>query len=410
MIDRRAMIAMGASVAVTGVGQAAAAVPLTPSWSEVEAMYPRGALVNLNNGGLSPVSIRTAAAAEARRQHVNLAPALNIADFGEIRLEVKKRLAAIINCRVDEIALNRNGSEGLCTAIYGMPLQQRDEVVVSRWDYASMLRAWGERARRDRITLRFAEFELPSTAEAISAAYARVIGPMTRAVHVTHMPESNGELFPAERICAAARAVGAITLVDAAHTIGQVVVDCEALGCDMLSTSLHKWLCGPVGTGMLYIRRGFQGRLRPLIASYLEPEVPIDRFDQALGTYDMATEAALLEATELFLAIGSDRYRSRLYERKLRLVELVRDIPGVKLLSPVSQARSGAIVTIAFESLSGRAIRDEMLTSSQVLTRSQNFRSINGVRFSPHIYTRDEEIDRAAQAFRRAVLQVSNKR
>ena len=396
-------MAAGAPVAM------AARAPLksTPPWPEVEDVYPRGDLVNFNNGGLSPVSIRTAAAVEERRRHVNLAPALNLADFGPIRLEVKNRLAAIVNCSPDEVALNRNGSEGLCTAIYGVPLQAGDEVVVSRWDSKSMLRAWDERRQSDGIVLRFAEFDLPSTPDTIEAAYSRVIGPRTRVVYVTHMPEYNGEMFPANRICAAARNVNAITIVDAAHTVGHLPVDCAAIGCDMLSTSLHKWLSGPVGTGMLYIRREIQDRIRPLIASYLEPEKPIDRFDQALGTYDLAAEASLLEATDLFLTIGSDRYRARLHDRKMRLVDAIREIPKLHFFSPLEPERSGAIVTIGVDGLSGRAIRDEMLKSSRVLTRSQTFRTINGVRFSPHIYTRDAEIDLAAQALRHAVSHLS---
>lgn len=407
MIERRTLITasiFGSAAAGLGVAsQLQAKLDGDLSWANVERMYPRGDLINFNNGGLSPVSSRTAAAAEERRRHVNLAPALNLVDFAAARSEVKRRLAALINCSSDEIALNRNGSEGLCTAIYGLPFERGDEIVLSRWDYASMRRAWRERASRDGLVLKYAEFELPSDADTMVEAYARVIGPRTRAVYVTHMPEHNGELFPAERICALAQDAGAVSIVDAAHTVAHLPVDCAAIGCDLLSTSLHKWLSGPTGTGLLYIKSAWQDRLRPLIASYPDPQKPIDRFDQALGTYDLAAEAALLEASDLFTAIGAERYQARLHERKTQLVDAIKDVNGLRVFSPVEASRSGAIVTVGIDGLSGSDIRNEMLASSNVLTRSQNFRTINGVRMSPHIYTRDDEIIAAANAFRRAV-------
>jgi isopenicillin-N epimerase len=113
----------------------------------------------------------------------------------------------------------------------------------------------------------------------------------TRAIVVSHITSQTALRFPVEAICRRARELGILTIVDGAHTPGQIALDLEALGADFYTGNLHKWLCSPKGAAFLYARPERQAMLQPLVVSWgYEPREPgpspfLDLFDW-IGTDD----------------------------------------------------------------------------------------------------------------------------
>lgn len=104
------------------------------------------------------------------------------------------------DCDPDEIALNRNSSEGLSTAIFGILLKAGDQVLVSLWDYPSLIAGWLQRQQREGIEVVTVDFDLMDDENVIVEAYAQAITPRTRVIQLTHMLHWTGRVLPVKRI------------------------------------------------------------------------------------------------------------------------------------------------------------------------------------------------------------------
>lgn len=112
------------------------------------------------------------------------------------------RLADLAGCDTDEIAINRNATEGLNTIIFGLNLKAGDEVIVTKQDYPNMLNAWKQREKRDGIKLVFLNFDLPQEDDAYFVkAFREAITPRTKIIHITQMINWTGQLLPSPQNC-----------------------------------------------------------------------------------------------------------------------------------------------------------------------------------------------------------------
>ena len=294
--------------------------------------------MNLNNAAVSPPPLEVEQAVVDAYRLISRNPDVNMWSKLDAALpDIKAELAQLIDCAPTEIALNRNSSEGLSTAIFGIPLQPGDEVLISPWDCPSARAGWLQRREREGIEPVVCQFGLLDDDEAIIKTYSRAITPRTRVMLLTHMYHWNGRLLPVERLCALAGEHGIVTVVDGAQTFAQMPVSFRKLGCDIFITSLHKWLGARVGNGMLVVREGLIDDTWPLLAPFDPPPLRIDKFDHwNLGTYNSAIQAGIVPAIRLHRRIGVERIQRRLSELTRYWIERARDIPGFRLHTPLN--------------------------------------------------------------------------
>src|SRR5690348_3392727 len=147
------------------------------------------ALINLNNGGVSPAPKTVQDAMKRYYDYSNEAPSYymwRILDQG--REPLRRSLAMLAGCDEEEIAINRNASEGLETIIFGLQLKPADEVVASKQDYPNMINAYKQREKRDGIKMVWVNLDLPSENENyLVQQYVNAFTPKTRVVHITHI-------------------------------------------------------------------------------------------------------------------------------------------------------------------------------------------------------------------------------
>lgn len=375
-------------------------------WDRVRAAYPeQQPLLNLNNAAVSPPPLVVEQATVDAYRLVSQNPDSNMWQKLDAALpDVKAQLAELIDCDPDEIALNRNSTEGLCTAIFGIPLSAGDQVVVSAWDYPSVLAAWRQRQEREGIEVVTADFDLMDSDEDIVAAYAAALTPRTRVLQVTHMYHWTGRVVPAERLCRMAGESGARTVVDGAQIFAQMPVSFRELGCDYYITSLHKWMGAPVGNGMLVVRRDRIDDTWPLLAPFDPPPLRVDKFDHwNLGTYNSALQAGIAPAALLHKEIGVERIHARLRELTRHWVDRAKDIPGFRLHTPLDTENLGAVTLFSIDHLDGRAVERELRETYRVHTKYREIRHLSGMRVAPGIYTRKDELDRFVSALREVV-------
>lgn len=375
-------------------------------WQEVRAAYPRQEpLLNLNNAAVSPPPLEVEQAVIDAYRLISRNPDVNMWSKLDAALpDIKAELAQLIDCAPTEIALNRNSSEGLSTAIFGIPLQPGDEVLISPWDYPSARAGWLQRREREGIQPVVCQFGLLDDDEAIIEAYSRAITPRTRVMLLTHMYHWNGRLLPVERLCALAREHGIVTVVDGAQTFAQMPVSFRKLGCDVFITSLHKWLGAPVGNGMLVVREGLIDDTWPLLAPFDPPPLRIDKFDHwNLGTYNSAIQAGIMPAIRLHRRIGVERIQRRLSELTRYWIERAHDIPGFRLHAPLNAEPLGAVTLFSIDGVDSRQLERVLREQHRVHVKYRRVEDIAGLRVSPHIYMRKDELDVFVDAMQAAV-------
>lgn len=364
-------------------------------WRQIQQAFTvSSAIINLNNGGVSPQPRVVQEAVEHYNRLSNETPSYymwRILDQG--REPVRRKLADLAGCSPEEIAINRNASEALETVIFGLTLRAGDEVVLTRQDYPNMMNAWKQRAQREGIVLKWLSLELPSADQQyLIDTFVKAFTDKTRVVHITHLINWNGQVLPVRKIAEAAHTRGIEVIVDAAHSFAQLDYQITDLQADYLGTSLHKWLCAPFGSGMLYVRQEKIKDLYPLFAP-ADPESTDIRKFEALGTRSFAIEQGIAKAVDFHHLIGSARKHQRLLYLKNYWMERVKALPGVRLLTPFEADFSGAIGLFSVEGKTLQEINQILWGKYKIHTTSINHENLHGIRVTPNVYTLTEDLD-----------------
>jgi selenocysteine lyase/cysteine desulfurase len=365
-------------------------------WYQIKAMYSSSpGLLNLNNGGVSPQPLVVQEAFERFNKMCNEAPSYymwRILDQG--REPLRQRLADLAGTSAEELAVVRNASEALETAIFGMRLKKGDKVVLSRLDYPNMMNAWKQREHRDGIILKWVELDLPQmTNDEIVAAFAEQITSDVKVVHITHMINWNGHILPTRKIADLAHEVGAKVIVDSAHTFAHIQFSIPELGADYWGTSLHKWLCAPFGSGVIYVKKDHIAETYPLLAND-NPESPDIRKFESLGTRSFAIEQAIGQAIDFHLSIGADLKQERLQFLKTYWTDAVKDHPRIHINTDTHPDRSCALCIVNVDGYSPAELGEALHNKFKIHTTSIDFYNVKGVRVTPHVYTVKADLDR----------------
>jgi selenocysteine lyase/cysteine desulfurase len=351
-------------------------------------------IINLNNGGVSPQPKVVQDAHIRYYQYCNEAPSYymwRILDAG--REGLREKLAELCGTDTEEIAINRNSTEGLNTIIFGLNLKAGDEVVLSKYDYPNMMNAWKQREKRDGIKLNWIEVPQPIEDDnAIVKLYQDAITPKTKIVHITHMINWSGNMVPAKKIADMAHAKGCEVIVDAAHSFGQVDFKFPDTGADYLATSLHKWLCAPFGSGVLYIKKEKIKNIWALLSAG-EPDGGDIRKFEVLGTRSMASEMAIGAAVDFHNVIGAKRKEERLRYLKNYWYDKVKTLPKIVQTTSHKPQYSCALANVGFDGWKAQDIEAKLMEKHKIHTVSIVYEKLNGIRVTPSIYTSVRDLD-----------------
>ena len=305
-----------------------------------------------------------------------------------IQKDVLPELAELIGADTDEIAFMSNATEGLDLITKGISLQPGDEVLTTTQEHPAGIRPWRLRAEREGITLRKIPIPSPLTSkdQAIDPL-KQAMNDRTKVLFFCQVTRG-GLLYPVKELCGLARERGIISAVDGAQAIGHLEIDLHDLGCDLYANSLHKWVLAPMGTGMLYVRKGFQDEFFPL-----DREPGAARY-QAQGTKSIPLRASIGAALEFVSKIGMSRIeeRNRVLSDHLK-AELVK-VPGVHLISSTSpQVSSPGMTMFEVEGRGGLEMRARF--EEHNIGVDEHVRDGHeAVRVSTHYYNTIAEIDR----------------
>lgn len=259
--------------------------------------------------------------------------------------ELRAAFARTLGAQEDAVALTHCTTDGVDTVLFGLSFQPGDEIVTTTHEHPGLTAPLAELARVRGVVVRAVEARLDAITEAL--------GPRTRLVAVSHVLWTNGDVLPVAAIAKAAHDANALLLVDGAQAVGAIPVDPEALGADFYTVSGQKWLCGPSGTGALWVRPSVLSQLGTPWPWYLSKSRSPD------GVRDWTTarrlDATTLSMTSMAGAVAALGWHQAQVEQgalasAAALAQVLRGglarVPGVRL---VLVAQPSPLVSFAVE-------------------------------------------------------------
>lgn len=369
-------------------------------WFEVSRAFTVDrTLVNLNNGGVSPSPGWVQEAMKRHLDYSNLAPTWTMWRVLEPQREgVRERMARAWGVDKDEIAFTRNASESLQTMQLGIDFQRGDEVLTTTQDYPRMITTFEQRARRDGIVLRQIRLPIPAEDPAeVVRLFEEAITPRTRAILACHMINLTGQILPVRALNAMARRHGIPLIIDGAHALAHFDFTLAELDVDNYSASLHKWLFAPHGTGLLYVRREKISDIWPMMAAPGTMDDDIRKFEE-IGTHPAANYLAIGEALTFHQGIGSARKAARLVHLRNTWAERLLEHDRVRLHTSLKPGFACGIATVQVEGVDTGALNAWLWDRHRILAVGIKHPEFEGIRVSPSVYTRPEELDRFVDA------------
>ena len=331
-------------------------------------------------------------------------------EWGRKVEEARANLARLIGSHVDEIAFIPNTTTGIGIVAEGYPWQPGDSVVTAAEEYPSNLYPWMNLADRG-VSVRMVPTR-PDGRIAVDDLAAAIDG-STRVLTISHVEFASGFRNDLDQIGQLCRDRGVAFFVDAIQGLGPLTLDVGRTPIDFLAADGHKWLLGPEGAGVLYIRRDWIDRLRPIgvgwksvVTSYNVPGAGFDLKPGADrwegGTFAMAPIQAFAESIKLFLEIGPDVVSGRILDRAEHVREIARSAGWGVYGSTHPADLSGIVALEAPAGVDPDAFAQAARTQGIALACRRG-----RVRISPHLYNDADDLDRLRTALVRGVREIA---
>ncbi len=392
-------------------------------WTKIRSYYPQTTgIINLENGYFSHQAQPVLDYHRTLETEINSKHSLFMRKEQDKRVEeIRQHFARYQNCSAENLAFTRNTTESLNTVIMGFPWQKNDEVIIGDQDYGSMVEAFQQARNRWGIKISVAKVpyeSLVNLEEITIQSYLKHITPNTKMVHLTHPINLNGQGLPIKKIILEIRKINPeiCVVIDAAHALSHFPHTIEALGADIVGSSLHKWTGNPLGLGCLYIKTSWIPKIWPLMGDVERDNHDIRRFEHH-GTRPIQSILSLQKAIEFNEYIGlENRYYRLLYLKYIwqgnragltnleKLSGFKLDIPKdlgedhtqskrVNFLHPMnSLEHQGAISTFIIKGYTPNEIARKLEEQFKIFSVAINHPVINGVRITPQLSNSFEDV------------------
>lgn len=260
--------------------------------------------------------------------------------FNDLLRDAREALGAYVHTNADNLVFVPNATTGLNIVARSLRLNPGDEILATDHEYGALDRTWRFIGRKTGAVYKQQPIPVPmTTTEDFIEQFWSGVTPHTRVVFLSHMTSPTALIFPAKELCRRARQAGIISIIDGAHTVGQIPLDLDELGADFYSSNLHKWLCCPKGSAFLYARREMQNLVEPLVVSWgYESDKPgISRFideQEWTGTRDIAAHLATPTAIQFCEEHRWDQVRAACHSLAQHVREQITPLTHLSPLSP----------------------------------------------------------------------------
>jgi selenocysteine lyase/cysteine desulfurase len=318
----------------------------------------------------------------------------------ENKKRVTAKLAALMGCSAEEVAITRNTTESLDIVIAGKHWEQGDETIMAEQDYGSIIEMLKHVGKRYGVVNKMISIpNHPSSDEEIVALYENAITPKTKLILVSHIVNITGQILPIRKICDMAHAKGVEVCVDGAHAVAHFQFKIPDLNCDYYGASLHKWLSTPLGAGLLYVKKEKMPSIEPLIVGWEKEPYKMLRISHT-GTHPSHTDLTIEDSIDYYNMIGAERKESRLRFLQEYWTSKVRNVPRIIVNTPAESHRACGIANVGIEGIKPGDLAKRLLDEHRVYTVAIDGANVHGCRITPNVYTTTDELDQFVKALK----------
>lgn len=320
----------------------------------------------------------------------------------------------LLNCTESEVAFVESATRGWTLLFHSMRFSPGDRIITSASDYGSNFVGYLQAKERFGAVVVIVPDDETGQIN-LDTLRAEVADPRARLISINHVPTCGGLIQPVEQIGQIACDFGVPFLLDACQSVGQMEVDARAIKCDMLTATGRKFLRGPRGTGLMYVRQDFMSKLDPCMldqeGALVQSETKIKLrgdarcFEQY--EYNFAGKVGLAQAIEYASGMGLREIEARVAHLSSRLRKALAAIDRVNI-TDVGRRLCG-IVTFEVEGIAAEEVRSKLRARGIDVSVSAaagggprvwfDRRGLTAViRASPHYFNTVEEVDELAAA------------
>jgi len=328
--------------------------------------------------------------------------------------QARLALGAYLHADADDLVYIPNATHGVNIIARSMELEPGDEILSTDHEYGACDYTWEFNCAKSGARYIHQPIPLPVRSEAeIVEQFWQGVTPQTKAIFLSQITSSTALRLPVETICRRARGAGILTVIDAAHSPGQIPVDLEALGADIVFGNCHKWMLAPKGSAFLYVRREIQDLIHPLVVSWgTHPTPEIEsgsRFIDILqwtGTKDPTAALAVPAAIQFMEEHDWDTVRFECHQLLRQAIERICELTDLRPLYPLdsefySQMGIAPLPISDLARLKSRLYDEYRIEVPLVQWQDQQF-----IRISVQGYNSQQDLDALVDALKTLLPQV----
>lgn len=310
--------------------------------------------------------------------------------------------ARLLHAQDGEIALTDNTGEGLNSISYGLNWREGDEVITTNHEHISLLAPLYQLRDRYGIVIRVADIGERGDRPVLKQI-ADLVTPRTRLISISHVSWMTGAVLNIHEVGYMGREWGIPVLIDGAQSAGAIPLDLHALDVDFYATPMQKWLCGPDGTGALYVRQDSLSYVQPTYVGYWSSKHEADHRWELMETaqrFELGGRqtAAIAGQAAVFHWLEHTVGHAWMFERIATLstyaYHALRDLPGVQMLTP----RPGESGLVAFRLADKDAAEIVTTLREKHNIFIRNIPETHALRVSTGFYNSEEEVDTLVKA------------
>ncbi|PTM03524.1 MAG: aminotransferase [Bacteroidetes bacterium] len=369
-------------------------------WKRVRQDYHiKEDYINLESGYYNIIPTPTLSKVNEHLERVNREGSYYMRNQLDIdRKKVTEKLAELVGCNANDLAITRNTTESLDLVISGFPWEVGDHAIYAEQDYGAMQLMFEQISKRHGIHLDVVSVpNHPKDDDEIVALYESKITSKTKLIMVCHMINITGQILPIRKICDMAHSHGVEVLVDGAHCVGHFDFKITDLNCDYYGSSLHKWLAAPLGNGLLYIKDDHRPKIWPLLADYEKDLNQMRRLNH-LGTHPAYITLGVPDAIDYLNDIGIKRKEQRLNQIRQYWMKNLQGVENIQMNTPWSKERACGIANVGLRNMKPSEMAKRLFDEFNVFTVAIDYANVQGCRITPNVFTTFDELDRFSEA------------